>query len=142
RPSDALTLRAAAAGTLNSLFLGLGAVALLVGAIGIANVMVISVLERRTEIGLRRALGATRLHVAVQFLTESMILAALGAVGGLIAGIAITITVARGHAWPAQLPTIAPLLGLAAALATGTVAGLYPAVRAARLTPTDALRAS
>jgi putative ABC transport system permease protein len=142
RPSDALTIRAAAAGTLNGLFLGLGAVALLVGAVGIANVMVISVLERRTEIGLRRALGAARIHVAAQFLTEAVVLASLGALGGLAAGAGVTVEVAREHAWPAVLPGQAPLLGLAAALAIGALAGLYPALRAARLSPTDALRAS
>jgi putative ABC transport system permease protein len=142
RPSDALTVRAAAAGTLNGLFLGLGAVALLVGAVGIGNVMVIAVLERRTEIGLRRALGAARVHVAAQFLTEAVVLSSLGAVGGLAVGAAVTVAVARSHAWPAVLPGQAPVLGLLAALAIGTVAGLYPAVRAARLSPTDALRAS
>jgi putative ABC transport system permease protein len=141
RPSDALTVRAAAAGTLNGLFLGLGAVALLVGAVGIANVMVIAVLERRTEIGLRRALGAARVHVALQFLAESVVLAAFGAVGGLAAGAAVTVEVAREHAWPAQLPGLAPMLGFVAALGIGTLAGLYPALRAARLSPTDALRA-
>jgi len=142
RPSDALTVRAAAAGTLNGLFLGLGAVALLVGAVGIANVMVISVLERRTEIGLRRALGAARIHVAVQFLAEAVVLASLGALGGLTAGALVTVEVARERGWPAVLPGQAPLLGLFAALAIGTLAGLYPATRAARLSPTDALRAS
>jgi putative ABC transport system permease protein len=141
RPSDALTVRAAAAGTLDGLFLGLGAVALLVGAIGIGNVMVIAVLERRTEIGLRRALGATRGHVAVQFLAESLVLAVLGAAGGLVVGAGVTLAVARLHAWPPELPARAALLGLAAALATGALAGLYPAWRAARLSPTDALRA-
>ncbi len=141
RPSDALTVRAAAAGTLNGLFLGLGAVALLVGAVGIANVMVMSVLERRTEIGLRRALGAARVHVALQFLAESVVLAAFGAVGGLAAGALVTIEVAREHGWPAQLPGQAPMLGFVAALGIGTLAGLYPALRAARLSPTDALRA-
>jgi putative ABC transport system permease protein len=141
RPSDALTIRAAAEGTLNGLFLGLGAVALLVGAIGIANVMVIGVLERRTEIGLRRALGAARVHVAAQFLAEATILAAIGAAGGLIVGAAITAGVAREHGWPLVLPGKAPLLALGATLVIGTLAGLYPAVRAARLAPTDALRA-
>jgi putative ABC transport system permease protein len=142
RPSDALTLRAAAAGTLNGLFLGLGAVALLVGALGIANVMVIAVLERRTEIGLRRALGAARIHVAVQFLSEAVVLSGLGGLGGLAVGAAVTAEVARERGWPAVLPGAAPLLGLAAAVLIGGLAGLYPALRAARLSPTDALRAS
>jgi putative ABC transport system permease protein len=141
RPSDALTLRAAAAGTLNGLFLGLGAVALLVGALGIANVMVIGVLERRTEIGLRRALGAARVHVAAQFLAEAVVLAGLGAVGGLAAGTAITAGVSTAHGWPVSLSSGIALAGFGSALLIGALAGLYPAVRAARLSPTDALRA-
>jgi len=140
RPSDALTARVAAKRATTGLFLGLGAVALLVGGIGIANVMVIGVLERRSEIGLRRALGATRGHVAGQFVVESLLLATLGGVAGVAAGAAIAASVADRQRWPVQVPAVAVWGGLAAALAVGVVAGLYPAMRAARLAPTDALR--
>jgi ABC-type lipoprotein release transport system permease subunit len=140
RPSDALTARVAAKSATTGLFLGLGAVALLVGGIGIANVMVIGVLERRSEIGLRRALGATRGHVASQFVVESLLLATIGGVAGTAVGAAITIGVADQRHWTAQIPTVAVWGGLAAALTVGVVAGLYPALRAARLAPTDALR--
>lgn len=142
RPSDVLEARAATDQALTALFLGLGAVALLVGGIGIANVMVISVLERRSEIGLRRALGATERHVAVQFLTESLILAALGGVGGVIIGSAVTAAYALSQGWSITVPLIAVVGGLLAALLIGAVAGLYPAVRASRLSPTDALRSA
>ena len=142
RPSDVLEARAATDQALTALFLGLGAVALLVGGIGIANVMVISVLERRSEIGLRRALGATERHVGVQFLTESLILAALGGVGGLIIGSAVTAAYALSQGWSVTVPLVALVGGLLAALLIGAVAGLYPAVRASRLSPTDALRSA
>jgi putative ABC transport system permease protein len=138
RPSDALT--AASSGT--ALFLGLGAVALLVGGIGIANVMVVSVLERRGEIGLRRALGAARRHVAAQFLVESVVLAAAGGGLGVLAGAVITRVLAFEHGWPPLIPPVAVGAGLAAALVIGALAGLYPALRAARLAPADALRGS
>ena len=141
RPSDALAARAAAKGAFTSLFVGLGAVALVVGGLGIANVMVISVLERRSEIGLRRALGATKRHIAVQFLSESVLLAAIGGVAGVAAGVMIIAGYASSRGWDVAIPPIVLVGGLAAALTIGAVAGLYPASRAARMAPTDALRA-
>ena len=140
RPSDALAAKAAAKSAFTALFLGLGGVALLVGGVGIANVMVISVLERRSEIGLRRALGATRRHIASQFLTESLLLAVLGGVAGTAGGAAVTAAYAISQGWPTVVPPLALGGALAAALAIGAVAGLYPALRAARLPPTEALR--
>jgi putative ABC transport system permease protein len=142
RPSDALEARAAAKTAFTSLFLGLGAVALLVGGVGIANVMVISLLERRSEIGLRRALGATRGHIRLQFLTESLILAGLGGGAGVILGTIITVGYASNRGWDTAIPWYVPMGGITAAVAIGAVAGLYPAVRAARLAPTEALRSA
>jgi putative ABC transport system permease protein len=142
RPSDVIEARAAAKSAFTSLFLGLGAVALLVGGVGIANVMVISVLERRSEIGLRRALGATRRHIGSQFLTESLLLSLAGGVGGVALGTAIAAVYAASRGWEVILPAAAIAGGVAAALAVGVGAGLYPALRAARLAPTDALRSA
>jgi len=139
-PADILQAELAATGAYNSLFLGLGAVALLVGGVGIANVMVISVLERRSEIGLRRALGATRRHVAEQFLTEALLLSVLGGLAGVALGAAATAVYAFTKHWSVLIPPEALYGGVAAALAIGAIAGLYPAMRAARLSPTEALR--
>ncbi len=141
QPSDALTARAEAEGALNSLFLGLGAVSLLVGAIGVANIMLIGVLERRSEIGLRRSLGATEGQIRTQFLVEAILLSLLGGGVGVAAGVTATIVYASAKHWTAVVPTSAWVGGLAAAVAIGAVAGLLPAVRAARLSPTEALRA-
>jgi putative ABC transport system permease protein len=142
RPSDALEAKEAADDAFTALLLGLGAVALLVGGVGIANVMVISVLERRSEIGLRRALGATKRHVAVQFLGEALLLSAVGGVGGVLMGWAVTGIYAEVRGWNTLIPPIAIGGGIAAALLIGAVAGLYPAIRAARLSPTEALRSA
>jgi putative ABC transport system permease protein len=139
QPSDLLTARAATAGALNTLFLGLGAVALLVGAIGVANIMIISVLERRQEIGLRRALGATRGQIRTQFLAEAVLLSLIGGAAGVAIGAASTAIYAHAHHEAIVIPTEAWAGGLGAAVIIGALAGLLPAIRAARLAPTRAL---
>ena len=138
--ASALQAELLTAGAYNTLFLALGAVALLVGGVGIANVMVIAVLERRSEIGLRRALGATRRHVAEQFLAESLLLSAIGGLAGTGTGVAATAVYALTQHWHVMIPPVALYGGIGAALAIGAIAGLYPATRAARLSPTEALR--
>jgi putative ABC transport system permease protein len=140
QPSDVLTARAAAAGTFDSLFLGLGVVALIVGAVGVANIMIISVLERRSEIGLRRALGATKQQIRTQFLTESILLAVLGGIVGVLVGIAATAIYAGTKHWAIVIPVEAWSGGIASAILIGAFAGLMPAIRASRLPPTVALR--
>jgi putative ABC transport system permease protein len=140
RPSDALEAKAAAEGAFTSLLLGLGAVALLVGGVGIANVMVISVIERRSEIGLRRALGATRRHITSQFLTESLLLSAHGGITGAVLGALVTVAYSVAQDQKTVVPPEAVVGGILAALVIGAIAGLYPSMRAAKLSPTEALR--
>ncbi|MGA5304475.1 ABC transporter permease [Nucisporomicrobium flavum] len=142
RPSDALKAQQATDNTFTQLLLGLGAVALLVGGIGVANTMVISVLERRAEIGLRRSLGATRGQVRAQFIAESLLLSLLGGAGGVLIGTAVTFAYAAAQSWPGVVPAWALAGGVGATVLIGAVAGWYPAVRAARLPPTEALAAA
>jgi putative ABC transport system permease protein len=139
QPSAALTAQADTAGAFDTLFLGLGAVALLVGAVGVANIMVISVLERRQEIGLRRALGATRGQIRTQFLSEAILLTLAGGAAGVIAGAISTAVYAHTKGWAVVIPPQAWAGGLTAAILIGAAAGLLPAIRAARLSPTQAL---
>jgi putative ABC transport system permease protein len=135
QPSDVLVAREKAKGALNGLFFGLGAVSVLVGAVGVANVMLIGVLERRSEIGLRRSLGATKGHIRLQFLTEATLLAVLGVAADALA----TAIYASTQHWAIVIPTLAWAGGFAAVLLIGTTAGLLPALRAAHLSPTQAL---
>ncbi|MEQ4717681.1 ABC transporter permease [Nonomuraea sp. B19D2] len=139
RPSDALAAKQATSQAFANLLLGVGAVALLVGGVGVANTMVISVLERRAEIGLRRSLGATRGQIRTQFLAESLLLSALGGGGGILLGTGVTMGYALYSGWPSVVPAWATVGGLAATLVIGAAAGLYPAIRASRLSPTEAL---
>ncbi|MEV8511037.1 ABC transporter permease [Dactylosporangium sp. NPDC051484] len=139
RPSDALAAKAAIDQAFTGLLVGLGGIALLVGGIGVANTMIISVIERHREVGLRRALGATRAHIRVQFLAEALVLSAFGGVMGALLGAAVTTVIAPLNDWPIVVPPLAVAVGLACTLVIGAAAGLYPAARAARIPPTTAL---
>ena len=139
QPSLALVAQAEAKAALNSLLLGLGAISLLVGAVGVANVMLIGVLERRSEIGLRRALGATKGHIRAQFLSEAIVLAVLGGAAGVAAGALSTALYASVKGWSVVVPALAWGGGFGIAVLIGATAGLLPALRAARLSPTEAL---
>jgi putative ABC transport system permease protein len=141
RPSEALAAQRATDRTLNNLLLGLGAVALLVGGVGVANTMVVSVLERRGEIGLRRSLGATRGQIRTQFLVESLLLSTLGGLGGVLLGGVVTIGYATSQHWPIVVPSLVVAGGILLTMPVGAAAGLYPAIRAARVPPTEALAA-
>ena len=140
RPSDALAAKASVDKALTALLLGLGSVALVVGGVGIANVMVISVLERRSEIGLRRALGATKGNVRGQFLVESVMLSCLGGIAGVAIGAAITSGYARSRDWTLSIPVSTLAAGIGASLVLGALVGVYPASRASRLAPADAIK--
>ena len=140
RPSDALEAQAKVDQNLQNLLLALGGVALLVGGVGIANIMVISVIERRSEIGLRRALGARKGHIRSQFVIEASALSAIGGLLGVGLGVAATIVYARSQSWTVDIPAPALGAGIGAALAIGAIAGLYPASKAAALDPSEAVR--
>jgi putative ABC transport system permease protein len=141
RPSDALAAQQATEESFTGLLLGIGGVALLVGGIGVANTMVITVLERRAEVGVRRALGARRRHIRDQFLVESLLLSLLGGTTGVVIGAGVTAAFAVSQAWPVVVPAWAVGGGLAATVVIGGLSGLYPASRAARIPPTSALAA-
>ena len=140
RASDVLEAKAAAQNTFTNLFVGLGTVALFVGGLGIANVMVIAVIERRNEIGLRRALGATRFDIAAQFLTESLSLSGIGGVAGTLLGILVTIVYSSLQQWPFVIPLYALVGSIVCSLLIGASSGFYPALRASKMSPTEALR--
>ena len=142
RASDVLEARSVANSTFTNLFMRLGAVELLVGGIGIANVMVIAVIERRGEIGLRRAIGATKFHIGIQFITESLILACVGGIMGIIVGMTVTTIYANTQGWYIVIPQSAIYIGIGSSILIGGVAGFYPAMRAANMSPTEALRSS
>lgn len=139
RPSDALAAKRDTQTTFSALFLGLAGVALVVGGVGVANTMVVSVLERRREIGLRRALGAARGHIRLQFLTESIVLSTLGGLAGTLLGVLATLAYTAYQGWPPVIPLTAVAGGVAGTVLVGAIAGLYPSLRAARLSPTEAL---
>ena len=139
RPSDALAAKGAADETFTGMLLALGSLGLLVGGIGVANTMIISVMERRREIGLRRAIGARRAHIRRQFLGEALVLSALGGLAGAGLGAAATAGFAASGGLPFALPTYVPLAAIGSTLIVGAIAGIVPAWRAARVSPTAAL---
>ncbi|MFJ6577224.1 ABC transporter permease [Streptomyces sp. NPDC091368] len=142
RPSDLLTARGEAKGALTGLVLSLAGVALLVGGVGIANTMVVGVMERRGEIGLRRALGARGGQIAAQFLLEAVLMGFIGGVGGLVVGALAVYGYAVAQGWPVSVPLYTVVAGPSVSVLVAAVAGIYPALRAAGASPTDALRSA
>ena len=142
RPSDLLMARSEAKGALTGLVLSLAGVALLVGGVGIANTMVVGVMERRGEIGLRRALGARGGQIAVQFLLEAVLMGFIGGIGGLIVGGLAVYGYALAQGWPVSVPFYTIVAGPSVSVLVAAVAGIYPALRAAGASPTDALRSA
>ena len=140
-PRDPTRTKNAVQDDVNQLFLLLGLISLVVGAIGIANVTLVTVMERTGEIGLRRALGASRRHIAMQFLSESMAMGLVGGIIGATVGIITIVSVAGSRQWTPVLDLWLPLAAPVAGALVGLVAGLYPSIRAARMEPVDALRA-
>ncbi len=140
-PRDPTRTKNAVQDDVNQLFLLLGLISLVVGAIGIANVTLVTVMERTGEIGLRRALGASRRHIALQFLAESTVMGLVGGIVGATVGIVTIVAVAGSRDWTPVLDLWLPLAAPFAGAVVGLVAGLYPSVRAARMEPVDALRA-
>jgi putative ABC transport system permease protein len=139
-PPDPRELRDRVAVDLSTLFLLLAVVSLVIGSVGIANTTFVAILERVPEIGLRRALGARRVHIGMQFLTESAILGGLGGLIGTALGVATVVTVAVAQHWTPILQPWTVFPAPAGGALTGLLAGLYPALRAARIEPADALR--
>jgi ABC-type antimicrobial peptide transport system permease subunit len=139
-PEQSLDIRNEVRGDLDLLFLMLGSVSLLVGAIGIANVTLVSVMERIGEIGLRRALGATRRHIAWQFLLESASMGVLGGILGASLGMLIVVAVSASQSWTPVVDPVVPVLAPLVGGVIGLVAGSYPGHRASRLEPVEALR--
>ena len=140
RPSDALEAQEAADAAFTNLLLGLGSVALLVGGVAIANVMVMSVLERRMEIGVRRSIGATRREIRYQFLLESIVLSGIGGLVGVVLGTGITLGYTNYTDIVFSIPVSQVLGAIPLALLIGAISGVYPAIKASKIQPAEAVR--
>ena len=140
RPSDALEAQQAVEASFTNLLLGLGSVALLVGGVAIANVMVMSVLERRMVIGVRRSIGATRREIRYQFLLESIVLSGIGGLVGVMLGSLITLAYTNYTNIVFSIPVWQILGAVVLALLIGAISGVYPAIKASKIQPAEAVR--